>query len=280
MTRTKAEDARYVEELADNGIDGRLKKGDVGGTVEIKRLKSSIFDFAKDPDIVAHRWGPEDPRKNGLPRYITYRARLVTEDQPSVLGWKIIRLAMMGKSWSYIHRVTGIDKQGVARLFRDNLIYRKAVMELEQDIIQDSRKLMVRQSRRVTAQLVKMALGKNNSDPKRQQNQLAAIREFYNRMGFGITEGSKGGRQQEVLPAGSDRFQITVAKGEADDLALLIQRRKETKEKQLAAGKSDLREVLEESHGDSGEEDQSYSEDEAAEDFEGEVISNASDERD
>jgi len=179
--------------------------------LEIKRIKGSIFNFAKDQDIIRHEWGDdEDDRRS------TYRAKVTVDKEITVLGWKLIRLAILGRSWRYMARHTGIRKDTIAHLFQNNPIIRAAVVELEHEIVEESKGLLVRSIRSATKNLIKLATGKTNITADKMKAQLEAIRELYNRAGFAIP--GKGG-------GGSGNFVITLQSGEAHDLGLLIQRR-------------------------------------------------------
>lgn len=190
--------------------------------VEIKKIRSSIFDFNKDKDIREFRYG------SGRVKSLTWRAWITRDGKPSILGWKLIRLALMGKSWRYLSRHTGIDKKTIAFLFRNNPVIRTAVVELEEQVIEDSKAMLVRALRRTTRNLIKIATGQiTGLSADKIKVQLEAIREHYNRVGFGLLPKGKG--------EGSD-LTIRIESGEAKALGILIDRREH---KLLGGGEHD-----------------------------------------
>ncbi len=198
-----------------NGVD-MAKSGrgyDFGNTeMEIKRVKDSIFNFGQDSDIVAHEYG-EDGKSN-----LTHLAVLTRDGEPSLLGWKIIRMAVMGKTWRYIGRVTGIRKANLSNLFRYITVIREAVSQLEEQIVRDARSLLVRGIRKATKNLVRISSGEADESADKQKAQLEAIKELYNRVGFLIIGGG-------TKKGSSDKITVQLEGGESKALGILIDRR-------------------------------------------------------
>ena len=187
-------------------------------SVEILKIKKSIFSFSDDPDIEKYEW------QEGL----TYRAFLTRDDKPSILGWKIIRLALMGKSWIYMQKVTGISKHTITYLFRTNPVIRQAVLDLSHEVAEEAKTVLLRSLHRSVVSLVKLAAGESKvSTADKQKVQLEAIKEHFNRIGFAIPTAGKG--------APSGNLTIRIEGEEARDLGLLITRRRE----RLPAGGGD-----------------------------------------
>ncbi len=215
------------------------KQHDFGNTeMEIKKVKDSIFNFGSDSDILVHEYG-EDGKKNNL----THLAVVTRDDEPSLLGWKIIRMAVMGKSWRYIGRVTGIKKANISNLFRYNTVIRDAVSKLEEQIVRDARSLLVRGIRKATKNLIRISSGEAIESADKQKAQLEAIKELYNRVGFLVAVGRKG--------SGDGKVTIQLEGGESKALAVLIDRRgqKELGAGEDGSGKDEEEEVRETASG-------------------------------
>jgi len=212
---------------------GMLLKKDKNGEdyidadVEIIPTKKPYFDFDNDPDIEVHEYG--SPRN----KQRTIRGRIVNHSKVTPLGYKLIRLALTGKSWVKMKKITGIGDQNLHHMFNFNPVIRAAVADLEKEIVEDSNHLLIRKSRAVTRQLIRMALGQAEGTANHQKVQLEAIREYYNRLGFGA--GYTGaGRRGEV--GGRGDMTITISEDDSKDLALLVARRERSKKnKQRAA---------------------------------------------
>ena len=181
-------------------------------SVEIKKIKKSIIKWGRDPDVQVFEYGDGIKNSRGG---LTHRATVTRDGQPSVLGWKMIRLALMGKSWRYMERVTGIKKANIANLFHNNPVIRAAVLEMEKQIVEDSKALLVRSLRKTTVNLIKIATG----EIKGSKVQMSAILELYNRVGFSMPV--RGGQGQ------SGNVVIRLESGEAKDLALLVRSRQD-----------------------------------------------------
>ncbi len=180
-------------------------------SVEIRKIKKSVFNFSQDPDVVKHKW------QGG----ITYRAFVTRDDEPSILGWKIIRMALMGKSWRYMSKVTGIGKTTISGIFRSNPIIRRAVLELSVEVAEEAKATLLRGLHRSAVSLVKLAAGESKlGTADKQKIQLEAIKEVFNRVGFAlpVARGAKGGQ---------DSFIIRIESEEAHSLGVLISRRRE-----------------------------------------------------
>lgn len=181
-------------------------------SVEIEKIKKSLFDFSDDPDIEEHRW------KEGL----TYRAFVTRDGKPSILGWKIIRLALMGKSWRYMSRVTGIRKTTISNVFRTNEIIRQATLGLATEVAEEAKMTLWRYLHKSAVSLVKLAAGESqHSTADKMKVQLEAIKEHFNRIGFAMPTAGRGGNAKE------GDFIIRVEGPEAKDLGILISRRRE-----------------------------------------------------
>ncbi len=201
MARREALPEKHEKDRYDQG----------NASVEIQKIKKSIFDLSKDPDIVKHKW------QGGL----TYRAFVTRDDEPSVLGWKIIRMSLMGKSWRYMSKVTGIGKNTISNIFRYNPIIRRAVLELSVEVAEEAKATLLRGLHRSAVSLVKLAAGESKlGTADKQKIQLEAIKEVFNRVGFAlpVARGSKGGEGNLV---------IRIEGQEAHSLGLLISRRRE-----------------------------------------------------
>lgn len=179
-------------------------------SIEIRKIKNSIIKWGRDPDVMVYEYG-EEGGHGGL----THRAVVTRNDQPSVLGWKLIRLALMGKSWRYMARVTGISNRNISGLFHTNPIIRAAVLEMERQLVEDSKSLLVRSLRQVTVNLIKIATG----EIKGSKVQMASIVELYNRVGFSMPVRGGQGQGGNVV--------IRLESGEAKDLALLVRSRQD-----------------------------------------------------
>ena len=180
-------------------------------SVEIQKIKKSIFKFSDDPDIEKHKW------KEGL----TYRASVTRDGKPSLLGWKIVRMSLMGKSWRYMERVTGISKVTISGLFRHNPVIRAAVLELSVEVAEEAKTILLRGIHRSAVSLVELATGKSGlPTADKQKIQLDAIREVFNRIGFMIPA-ARGGKGD------SGDYVIRIESAEAHDLGLLISRRRD-----------------------------------------------------
>ena len=180
-------------------------------SVEIQKIKKSIFDLSKDPDIVKHQW------QGGL----TYRAFVTHDGEPSILGWKIIRMSLMGKSWRHMSKVTGIGKSTISNIFRYNPVIRRAVLELSVEVAEEAKATLLRGLHRSAVNLVKLAAGESKlGSADKQKIQLEAIKEHFNRIGFAIptARGGKGGDGDLV---------IRIEGEEAHSLGMLISRRRE-----------------------------------------------------
>lgn len=180
-------------------------------SVEIEKIKKSIFNLSKDPDIVQHEW------QGG----ITYRAFVTRDGDPSILGWKIVRMALMGKSWRYMEKVTGISKTTISGIFRANPVIRRAVLELSVEVAEEAKATLLRGLHRSAVSLVKLAAGESKlATADKQKIQLEAIKEVFNRVGFALpsAQGAKGG---------SSDFVIRIEGAEAHSLGVLISKRRD-----------------------------------------------------
>lgn len=195
-------------------------------SLEIRKVKNSIFKFGRDPDIETHKY------EGG----VTYRGMLTRNGQVSVLGWKLIRLALMGKSWRYMAKVTGASHENIAHHFYHNPVIRAAVLEMEKQLVEDSKALLVRSLRSVTTNLIKIAKG----DIRGSKVQMSAILEVYNRIGFSMPVRGGQGQGGNVV--------IRLESGEAKDLALLVRDRQD---RQLAPPDDDIEEEGGEESGQS-----------------------------
>ena len=181
-------------------------------SVEIEKIKKSIFDFSRDPDIEKHEW------QKGL----TYRAFITRDGKPSILGWKVIRLALMGKSWRYMARVTGIQKSTISYVFRTNPVIRQAVLELSTEVAEEAKSTLIRYLHKSAVSLVKLAAGESEmTTADKMKVQLEAIKEHFNRLNFAMpsqVRGRGGGKEGD--------FVIRIEGPEANSLGLLISRRR------------------------------------------------------
>ena len=199
----------------------------IDADVEIIPTKKPYFDFESDPDIVVHEYGV------GRRKHKTVRGRVVNHSKVTPLGYRLIRLALTGKTWTAMKKITGISHQNLHHMFSFNPVIRAAVADLEKEIIEDSNHLLIRKSRAVTKQLIRMALCQSEGTANHQKVQLEAIREYYNRLGFGASY-SGAGRRGEV--GGKGDMTITISEDDSKDLALLVARRERSKvSKQRAA---------------------------------------------
>ena len=113
-----------------------------------------------------------------------------------------------------------MDHKAIGHLFHHNPVIRNAVLEIEAQMVEDSKSLLVRSLRQTTVSLIKIATGKASGSADFQKVQLHAITELFNRIGFALPPRSgQGGVSGNVV--------IRLESGEAKDLALLIQDRQD-----------------------------------------------------
>ncbi len=209
-----------------NRSEPRSEEEELDTVVEIRKVRNSIFDFTRDPNIEIHHYGEDGEWK------FTHRAWVTKAGQPSLLGWRLIKLAIEGHSFRYIARHTGIDYQVVGRLFRQNEIIREAVRTVEQDVINDAISLLIRNIRKVTHNLITIATGRSCDSAQKQQAQLAAIKEYFSRISFGTRDDPRGNRTASL---DDERFKITLEGKDAKKLGVLIERRDRRGERLLNA---------------------------------------------
>ena len=196
-------------DLPEKNPQDRYDQGNA--SVEIEKIKKSIFDFSADPDIEKHEW------KEGL----TYRAFMTRDGRPSILGWKVIRMALMGRSWRYMAKVTGISKHTISYVFRTNPIIRQAVLELSTEVAEEAKSVLLRSLHKSAVSLVKLAAGESrHTTADKMKVQLEAIKEHFNRINFAMPSASRRKEQE-------GDWVIRVEGPEANSLGLLISRRRE-----------------------------------------------------
>ncbi len=183
-------------------------------TIEIEELKSTLLDLVSEDEIITHKFkGSGSGNSVGK----TLRIAVTKDGRPSVMGMKLIRMAMMGKSWRYMEKVTGINHRNLSGLFQHNTVIQEAVLDLQEQVVTKSKSLIKRKLYKVTENFVRIATGDATESADRQKVQLDAIRELFNRLGF-LTPEKSASRD-------SGDYVIRVEGGEGKQLAVLMERR-------------------------------------------------------